>query len=75
VAGGLGILLPALTRIRPQLTGWAARGRVLLQILAIVFHVWRGEMMATPLNFVLPALCAFILWGRTRRVPIVSRGQ
>lgn len=72
-AGGLGILLPALTRILPWLTVWAARGCVLLQILAIIFHLSRGEAMATPLNFVLLALCAFTLWGRSRRAPIMSR--
>lgn len=74
-AGGLGILLPSLTRIRPQLTVWAARGCVLLQVLAVLFHISRGEAAATPLNFVLLALCAFILWGRSRRVPITPRGR
>ncbi|WP_322021647.1 MULTISPECIES: DoxX family protein [unclassified Burkholderia] len=71
--GGLGILLPSLTRILPHLTVWAARGCVVLQILAVVFHVSRGEVMVTPLNFVLLALCGFILWGRSARVPVASR--
>ncbi|WP_322086954.1 DoxX family protein [Burkholderia sp. BCC1999] len=72
-AGGIGVLLPALTRIRPRLTVWAALGCVVLQISAIVFHVSRGEAVVTPLNLALLALCAFILWGRTRKAPIASR--
>ncbi|WCM93375.1 DoxX family protein [Acidovorax sp. NCPPB 2350] len=74
LAGGLGILLPALTRILPRLTVWAALGCVVLQVFAIVFHLSRGEAMALPLNFVLLPLCAFVLWGRARRAPIRPRG-
>jgi len=73
--GGIGVLLPALTRIRPRLTVFAALGCTVLQILAIVFHVSRGEAMATPLNFVLLTLSIFILWGRARRVPITARAN
>ena len=74
LAGGIGILLPALTRIMPGLTVLAALGCTVLQVLAIVFHVSRGEAIATPLNFVLLALAAFVLWGRARRAPILPRG-
>ncbi len=73
VAGGLGLLLPALTRIRPSLTVLAALGCVLLQLAAIVFHSVRGEFAALPLNAVLLPLVAFILWGRGRRAPIKPR--
>ncbi|NYF19969.1 putative membrane protein YphA (DoxX/SURF4 family) [Xanthomonas sp. JAI131] len=72
VAGGLGLLLPALTRIRPNLTVLAALGCVLLQLAAIAFHSMRGEFAALPLNAVLLPLAAFILWGR-RQVPISPR--
>lgn len=71
-AGGIGVLLPALTRIQPRLTVWAALGCTVLQISAIIFHLSRGEAMVTPLNLVLLALCAFILWGRARKAPITS---
>lgn len=73
VIGGLGLLLPALTRIRPGLTVLAALGCVLLQLAAIVFHSARGEFAALPLNAVLLPLVAFILWGRGRRAPIAPR--
>ncbi|WP_084276368.1 DoxX family protein [Erwinia mallotivora] len=67
--GGAGILLPALLKIKPQLSVWAASGCTLLQICAITFHISRGEAAVTPLNFILLALCGFILWGRLRVVP------
>jgi hypothetical protein len=74
VAGGIGVLLPAVTRIEPRLTVLAALGCTLLQIAAIIFHLSRGEAAAVPLNFVLLALSMFILWGRARRAPIAPRG-
>lgn len=73
LAGGLGILLPALTRIKPSLTVAAALGCTVLQVFAIVFHFWRGEAALTSLNFVLLPLAVFVLWGRARKAPIRSR--
>jgi hypothetical protein len=73
LAGGIGILLPALTRIMPSLTVLAALGCSVLQVFAIVFHVSRGEVAVTPLNFVLLLLALFVLWGRARKAPIVPR--
>src|SRR5690606_38976674 len=50
----LGLVLPAATRILPWLTPLAAAGMVLMQILAISFHISRGEiLMPLPGNFVL----------------------
>lgn len=71
--GGLGILLPALTRIRPRLTVLAAIGLLVLQVLALGFHTMRGEMAVLPMNVVLIALVAFVLWGRTRAIPAINR--
>lgn len=72
LAGGIGVFLPALTRIRPGLTVPAALGCVLLQICAAVFHASRGELAATPVNAVFLALALFILWGR-RMQPVWPR--
>ncbi|MGO9357457.1 MAG: DoxX family protein [Xanthobacteraceae bacterium] len=72
-AGALGIVLPALTRIKPSLTPLAALGFVSLQVLAIGFHVMRGEIAGLPLNFVLVALAALVLWGRTKKAPVPRR--
>ena len=67
--GGVGVLLPTLTRVKPGLTVLAALGCALLQLSAIVFHVARGEAANTPFNFLLVALSAFVLWGRRRARP------
>ena len=73
LAGGVGILLPALTRIMPGLTVPAALGCVALQIVAMAFHLSRGEASVVPLNIVLLALAAFVLWGRATKAPILPR--
>ena len=73
IAGGLGMLLPALTRIKPGLTVAAALGCTVLQVLAITFHVSRGEASVTGMNFVFLACSAFVLWGRSRPAPITPR--
>lgn len=73
LAGGIGILLPALTRILPRLTVLAALGCSVLQVFALVFHISRGEAATTPLNFVLLALALFVLWGRNSKAPIAPR--
>ncbi|GLR83820.1 DoxX family protein [Bradyrhizobium iriomotense] len=73
LAGGIGILMPALTRILPRLTVLAALGCTVLQVIAIGFHVSRGEAAVTPLNLVLLALALFVLWGRGRNAPIAPR--
>ncbi|WP_338864785.1 DoxX family protein [Myxococcus stipitatus] len=64
LSGGLGLLLPSLTGIRPRLTAWAALGCAALQVSAIVFHVSRGEVASTPFNVLLVALSLFVFWGR-----------
>jgi hypothetical protein len=68
--GGVGVLLPSLTRIRPGLAVLAALGCAALQVSAIVFHVARGEAANTPFNFVLVALSLFVAWGRHSKAPI-----
>ncbi|WP_445219378.1 DoxX family protein [Bradyrhizobium sp. Pa8] len=73
LAGGIGILLPALTRILPRLTVLAALGCSVLQVFALVFHLSRGEAPVAPLNVVLLALSLFVLWGRGRKAPIAAR--
>ncbi len=72
--GGLGVLLPSLTRIRPGLTVLAALGCAALQVSAIVFHLSRGEAASTPFNVLLVGLSLFVAWGRWRRAPVVARG-
>jgi hypothetical protein len=71
--GGLGVVLPSVTRVKPGLTVLAALGCAALQVCAIVFHVSRGEAANTPFNFFLVALALFVAWGRRSKAPISAR--
>jgi putative oxidoreductase len=71
--GGLGLILPAALRIKPELTAWAAVGLVLVMIFALIFHVSRGEMQAIGMNVILAAIAAFIAWGRFKKAPIYPK--
>jgi uncharacterized membrane protein YphA (DoxX/SURF4 family) len=71
--GAAGLILPAATRIMPRLTPLAALGLSIIQVLAIGFHISRGELMVLPMNLVLLALSLFVLWGRERKAPIAAR--
>jgi putative oxidoreductase len=71
--GALGVILPAATRIMPQLTVWAAAGLLAIQALAIPFHMIRGEFGVLGFNLIYVALALFVLWGRGRKAPIAPR--
>lgn len=71
--GAIGIVLPALTRIMPRLTVWAAISCAALMICAIVFHLARGEAWAMPINVVYLLLAVYVWWGRAKRFPIEPR--
>jgi putative oxidoreductase len=73
LAGALGLLLPAATRIAPWLTSLAAGGLTLVMLFATVFHLARGEMQNVPITVILGLLAAFVSWGRARKVPIAAR--
>lgn len=64
LAGAIGLILPLWTGILPWLTPVAAIGLSLVQILAIPFHLRRGEGKVVPMNLVLLALSLFVLWAR-----------
>ncbi|MBY0534238.1 MAG: DoxX family protein [Chitinophagaceae bacterium] len=71
--GGLGLILPALLRIKPILTPVAAIGLALVQVFAAVFHISRGEYAFIGINLVFVAIAIFIAWGRTKKAPIYAR--
>jgi len=66
LVGGIGVLLPYLFRWKTELTRLAALGIVTIMILAIGFHIIRGEYVALPMNIVLGGIAIFIAWGRKR---------
>lgn len=71
--GGLGLLLPSVLRIKPQLTVWAGIGLAAVMVLAAIFHGSRGEFSAIGMNVVLMAIALFIAWGRNKKVPIRAK--
>lgn len=64
LAGAAGLILPMLTRIQPRLTVMAAMGLVVLQLGAMVTHVYLGEFSVLPVNIVLLLMAAFVARGR-----------
>jgi uncharacterized membrane protein YphA (DoxX/SURF4 family) len=69
--GGVGLILPAMTGIKPKLTPIAAFGLALVMLFAAIFHVARGEYsFFLPMNLVLAAVAAFIGYGRWYVRPI-----
>lgn len=67
VLGALGLILPGLTKIQPRLTAYAAAGLALVMLLAIIFHLTRGEFGNIVPNVVLLALAAFVAYRRWPR--------
>lgn len=72
---GIGIIFPALLRIQPKLTIYAAYGTIVLMIAAIIFHISRGEADDIGFNIFMVFLAAFIVWGRQVKVPVIPENQ
>lgn len=65
VLAAIGLILPPALGIAPGLAIAAAIGLVILQVLALGFHLRRGEAKVTPLNIVLIILAAVAAWLAT----------
>jgi N-acyl homoserine lactone hydrolase len=73
VLGGLGVILPALTRTLPRLTVVAALGVLLLMLCSVAFYLLRGEASEIAPNLGLAVIAAAVAWGRWRVAPITSQ--
>ena len=73
VLGALGLILPAVTRIQPKLVSLAAAGLALVMLLALIFHLTRGEFGGAVPPLVLGLLSAFVAYGRAKLAPIAPR--
>lgn len=73
ILGGLGLILPAVTGIRPELTVWAAAGLAIVMVGAAIWHAGRGEMVQIFLNLVNAAVLVFVAYGRARLAPLPAR--
>lgn len=71
VLGAIGVVLPALTRIKPKLTPLAAAGLATIMVLATGYHLSRSEPFGTTLA--LAALALFVVWGRSKAAPVAPR--
>ncbi len=70
---GIGIMLPAVLRIKSKLTVLAAYGIVILMAAACFFHISRGEAKDIGFNMFMLILAFFVAWGRQRVVPITDK--
>ena len=67
VLGALGLVLPGLFKIRPQLTSLAAAGLLIIMIGAVVVTIaGPGVGPAVP-AVVIGLLCAFVAYGRRQK--------
>lgn len=73
ILGGIGLIVPSITRIQPQLTVYAAAGLVLVMVGAIVYHAGRGEGPSIATNVIISALLGFVAYGRWKIAPIQPR--
>ena len=73
VAGAIGLVLPAATRIKPRLTALAALGLVAIMVLASITHAMYGEWDKIAVTTLLGALAAFVAWGRSTKAPLAPR--
>lgn len=73
ILGGLGLILPSITRVQPQLTIFAAVGLLLVMVGAVVYHVDRGEGQSVVTNVFIGAVMAFIAYGRWKLAPLQPR--
>jgi uncharacterized membrane protein len=70
ILGGVGLILPAITRIRPRLVPLAAVGLAVVMLAAVVFHIARGEWVNVGANVFWVALMGFVAYGRSKIHPI-----
>lgn len=73
VAGAIGIVLPALTRIQPWLTELTAACFAFVAASATVSHLLRDEMSSAGITVVLFLVSSLVAYARWRVRPIESR--
>ena len=62
--GVAGLILPGLTKIQPRLTPLAALGLMVVMVLAVIYHLQRGEPANIGFNVVVFILAGFVAYGR-----------
>ena len=75
VAGGLGLILPGILKIRPGLTPLAAAGLGLVAIGGTVYQLAAGEPGNAVFAATIALLCAFVGYGRWQLAPHRARSH
>lgn len=75
LAGAIGLILPAALKFRPQLTTLAAGALAFVMVLAMIYHIFKGEYAAIGTNIVLGIIGVFIVFGRLNKAPISERSS
>ena len=70
VLAAVGLILPGMLNVAPNLVPLAATGIVVLQIGAAITNVRYDEANRIPINVVLIALAVFVAWGRFGPYPL-----
>jgi hypothetical protein len=70
ILGALGLILPGLLRLRPELTPLAAAGLTVITIGATVTTLLIGGGASALLPLLLGLLAAFVAYGRWRLAPL-----
>ncbi len=74
ILGGLGLLLPALTKRAVFLVPLAALGLAGVMIAAMIWHIQHGTLLETgPLNIIIAVIMVFLAWGRWKLRPHAVR--
>ena len=75
IAGGLGLILPGLFKIRPGLTPLAAAGLGLVAISGMAYQVAAGEPGNAVFALAITVLCALVGYGRWQVAPHRARSR
>jgi uncharacterized membrane protein len=75
ILGGLGLVLPAVTGIRPRLVPLAAVGLAVVMVLAALWHLPRDEMQNVGSTLVTAVILLWLAHVRWRVHPHPARGS
>jgi uncharacterized membrane protein len=73
ILGGLGLILPAVTRRSPGLVPVAASGLIAVMIGALIWHASRDEIPQMGNNIFLALVLAYVAYGRWKLAPSGAR--
>ena len=73
VAAAVGLTLPGITRVMPQLVPAAAIGVVIVMISATVWHLVRAEWSSAVITLILLLMASYVAYMRWRVLPILVR--